>query len=76
MVKSILIGVTLAAATAAFAQGTIAQGGAQRNCLHAGPESAAERAPPAGDRLRDEGQRGGDELLRRAPTAAAGLSPP
>jgi hypothetical protein len=44
MVKSILIGVTLAAATAAFAQGTIAQGGAQRNCLHAGPESAAERA--------------------------------
>ena len=55
MVKSMLIGVTLAAAAGqAFAQGNIAQGNisqgniaqgsAQRNCLHAGAESAADRA--------------------------------
>src|SRR5258705_10556110 len=45
MMKSMLIGVTLAAAAGpAFAQGNIAQGSAQRNCLHAGAESAADRA--------------------------------
>src|SRR5258705_1568575 len=45
MMKSMLIGVTLAAAAGgAFGQGNIAQGSAKRNCLHAGAESAADRA--------------------------------